>query len=82
MQTTPLALNSHKNITLPPSQAFLHPKTTILRFRAPKMADLSPPIGRRPMGNPAHFYKLLLVGVGGMIPKLGDVFGSQSGQFI
>ena len=24
----------------------------------------------------------LLLGVGGMIPKLGDVFGSQSGQFI
>ena len=33
LQTTRLALNSHKNITLPPSQAFLHPKTTILRFQ-------------------------------------------------
>ena len=52
MLTTPLGLNSHKNNT-PPLLSILGPKTTILRFRAPKMADLSPPIGRRPMGNPA-----------------------------
>ena len=35
-----------------PLLSILGPKTTILWFRAPKMADLAPPIGQRPMGNP------------------------------